>query len=254
LSTIIFAWAWPCSCRLAELDTIKRRTSIRWSIGNKIVAVFVVAIVIYGIVTGLTYRGIRQHDETTARENHTYEVLINLDRVLSALMDAETGQRGFVITGAEQYLEPYRRGKADVRKALERVRELTADNPVQRKHIANLDPLAMTKLSELEETIDLRRTKGFEAALAVVRTNKGKTVMDQVRVVIGEMRDEEQRLLAERREGVRSSDARNVRVVDGAGPGGGRLLADAHDCVAAERRGERGQPDRRGRRLRGGRG
>src|ERR1019366_6835793 len=125
--------------------------------------------------------------------DHTHQVLENLDQLLSTLKDAETGQRGYIITGEDSYLDPYNAAIAQSDQILNKVKELTSDNLKQQSKIDALEPLIKDKFAELKETIDLRKdpAKGFEAARQIVMTDKGKEVMDNIRKVIGEMEDEE---------------------------------------------------------------
>jgi PAS domain S-box-containing protein len=119
--------------------------------------------------------------------------------LLSLVKDAETGQRGFVITGDRRYLEPYDAALAAVPQHLERLRGLTAEIPRQQASLATLEGLIRRELAELRDTIATRERGGFEAAARMVATGQGKQVMDEIRGVIAEMRQEETRVLAERR-------------------------------------------------------
>src|SRR6476469_3517918 len=91
---------------------------------------------------------------------HTHAVKTALERLLSILVDAETGQRGFIITGEAKYLEPYDRARAGLSKSLGEVRSLTADNVEQQGDFERLVDLSQRELSELDRTIALRRQAG----------------------------------------------------------------------------------------------
>jgi signal transduction histidine kinase len=133
---------------------------------------------------------------------HTHAVKTALERLLSILVDAETGQRGFIITGAEKYLEPYDRARAGLSSSLEDVRSLTADNVEQRGDFERLVDLSQRKLSELQRTIALRRQAGFTAARDVIEDDVGRRLMDDLRAIVVRMEAREDQLLA-----VRSADA-----------------------------------------------
>ncbi len=122
--------------------------------------------------------------------------------LISLVKDAETGQRGYVITGNESYLEPYQAALPEIKKTVDDVRRLTADNSDQQRRLESASALIDTKLSELKSVIDQRRATGFEAAAKIVSAGQGKATMDQFRAVIGEMDRQEQDLLA-----LRSSQA-----------------------------------------------
>ncbi|OJH39688.1 hypothetical protein BON30_19625 [Cystobacter ferrugineus] len=127
---------------------------------------------------------------------HTQEIQLATERLQSILVDAETGQRGFLVTGNEPYLTPYRQALGRYRTALTEVQQLAAYSPAQQQRVERLAPLVEMKMEELARTIHLRRQAGGqEAALAVVRTDLGKRTMDEVRGVLQEVNQEEQHLL-----------------------------------------------------------
>jgi signal transduction histidine kinase/DNA-binding response OmpR family regulator/CHASE3 domain sensor protein len=139
----------------------------------------------------------------TLRENnqkiiHSHEVIIALDELLSSTQDAETGQRGFLLTNNVRYLDPYNSAARAIPQRLNEIAELTGDNPVQQRRIAALKLHVGAKLAELKETIDLRRNQGAEAALAVVNSDRGKIEMDAIRVQLAAMGQEEAALRAQR--------------------------------------------------------
>jgi len=170
------------------------------SIGTKIGSSFALALVILMAIGAVSYNSTAKFMDSAGWVTHTYEVLDNLTGFLAAMNDAETGQRGYVITGQDQYLEPYRNASAVANQNLKNLRQLTADNPVQQRRLDALEPAVATKFAELQETIDLRRDKGFEAAAKEVLTDKGKEAMDRIRQLSGEMQEEENGLLKQRSE------------------------------------------------------
>ncbi len=125
---------------------------------------------------------------------HSHAVLTSLDELLSTTQDAETGQRGFLLTGNDKYLEPYDKALQDAPSRLDALKELVQDNPTQETNLVQLRRHVDAKLSELKETIDLRRTRSIEAALAVVNSDRGKNEMDAIRAQLEIMRQEELRL------------------------------------------------------------
>jgi CHASE3 domain sensor protein len=140
--------------------------------------------------------------------SHTHEVLENLDVIIQLLQEAETGQRGFLITGENRYLEPYNHAVANIQKSLDGVTSSTSDNANQQKRIGTLRPLIAAKLVELKETIELRRgVDGFAKAKVVVLTDKGKKVMDDIHTTITEMQNDELRLLKLREASVASASS-----------------------------------------------
>ena len=126
---------------------------------------------------------------------HTHGALRTVDRALAGLVNAETAQRGFLVTGHTSYLEPYHAGLATYERAVAQLRTLTADNDVQQQRLDSLDALASRKRAELDTTILLRGTEGPEAAVAIVNTGRGKAVMDSLRLIAGRVQQEEVELL-----------------------------------------------------------
>jgi signal transduction histidine kinase/DNA-binding response OmpR family regulator/CHASE3 domain sensor protein len=144
---------------------------------------------------------------------HTHEVIVSLHTILTLMKDAETGQRGFVITGSDRYLDPYHVARSEIEGAKARTRELARDNPTQQAYLDQLNTHLDAKFEEMAETIALRRSEGFEAARDVTLTDRGKTEMQAIRNNITSMIEEEQRL---RKERVASMDgAYRVAVVSG---------------------------------------
>ncbi len=187
---------------------------MRWNIGNKIAVTFVLIALIYGVVSVSSFRGQVRNEEGEKWVEHTFEVIQNLDSILSALIDAETGERGYLLTGTEAYLDPYNQGSQKVNGAIDKVQELTVDNPKEQALINAIRPLAAAKLGTLQEGIDLRREqgKGLDAAIKVLHNDKGKNLMDQIRTLVGEMEAEEHGLLDKRNKDSESS-AGTLRLV-----------------------------------------
>ncbi|HHB52188.1 MAG TPA: PAS domain S-box protein, partial [Saprospiraceae bacterium] len=130
------------------------------------------------------------------RINHTQKVLTYLAETENRLVDLETGQRGFIITGNLQYLEPYNKSLGKIDSLIVSLRNLTTDNLKQIKRIDLLEELINSKLSELKSTIELRKNEGFDAAKKVVITHVGKKLMDKIRIQIEQIKNEELRLMA----------------------------------------------------------
>ncbi len=171
---------------------------MRWSIGKKIGSGFGLALIALTLVGAVSYDSTSKLIDSAQWVRHTNDVLKGLDELLSEMKDAETGQRGYVITGEARYLEPYQGAREEVDQKQRSLRELTIDSPVQQQRLSAIEPLVVSKFAELQETIDLRKTKGFEAAEHEVLTDKGKNAMDSIRKLVGEMQEEEAGLLAKR--------------------------------------------------------
>ncbi|MBW9333954.1 HAMP domain-containing protein [Herbaspirillum sp. RU 5E] len=137
---------------------------------------------------------------------HTYDVRDQLQGMIESLINIETGQRGFSLTGNEASLEPYQLGNANFKKYLERARELTADNPAQQQRLQLITEAEQRWLTTaIEPAITLRRAvrEGREQMAAVStleQAGKGKTEMDNMRRLLGEMDNAESSLMAARAE------------------------------------------------------
>ena len=139
----------------------------------------------------------RQTRDATAVQ-HTLQVQGHLTRVLSLLQDAETGQRGYLLTGNPAYLEPFTSATSDLDKTIEGLGLEVADNATQVQALGTLRLVVNDKLDELLATIELKKANKSEEALSAVASNKGKVLMDRARDVLARMLAEEQRLLVVR--------------------------------------------------------
>lgn len=150
------------------------------------------------LLIAVTYQITAQQRETERFVAHTHEVLTELALTRSTLIDAETGQRGFLLTDNETYLEPYTRALAEIRRHLDRLKRLTQDNQIQQGRLLPLDAATDEKLAELHDTIVARRNQRPDEARRIVKTGQGKAVMDSIRRMLAEMEQTEQDLLARR--------------------------------------------------------
>jgi methyl-accepting chemotaxis protein len=169
-----------------------------WTFGKKIAAGFAVAFALLAAIGLVGYRSINALTNTSFLVAHTHQVLEQVAGILSDMKDAETGQRGFVITGDAAFLAPYQAAIADVPQRVKDLRTLTVDNQNQQRRIEEAEPLIAVKLAELSRTIELRRTAGFEPTMKVVAGAEGKKTMDELRRVLGQMDTEERGLLKQR--------------------------------------------------------
>lgn len=174
-------------------------------INNKIAASFGLTLAILVINAVVTYGNILKVIDHSYWVSHTNEVLASLERTLSTLINAETGQRGYIITGKENYLEPYNAAFYNIDDYVQQVKKLTADNPNQQQRIIVLEPKIVSRLNYLRQTIALRREKGFEAVRMVLLLGQGKQEMDEIRALIVEMENEERLLLQRRTKEARRS-------------------------------------------------
>jgi PAS domain S-box-containing protein len=161
--------------------------STKWPPPRKLAAAYAAAIAVLIIDLIVTFGNLKSIGRTWDALELSHDVVMGLDDVLSNLRDAETGQRGYLLTGDARYLEPYTKSHAVVANSIARLRSLAANDGVRREHVTALEEATSAKLAELRETVKLRKESGFDAALAVVRTDRGRAFMDQVRSEIAAM-------------------------------------------------------------------
>ena len=152
-------------------------------------------IVLIGIPALLAFRTEQNLKQSFKMVTHTLSVERAVQNLASSLVDAETGQRGFLLTGREVYLQPYEAGRARVGQQVNDLRALTADNPAQQQRLDEMQPLIRERLALLDETIALQRRGEHDAALILVNSDRGKNMMDKVRGLLRVMDDDEHRLL-----------------------------------------------------------
>ncbi|WP_437877832.1 methyl-accepting chemotaxis protein [Sorangium sp. So ce513] len=176
----------------------------RIGVGPKLYLGFAAMVVIVLALASTAYLKFAELDEARSWDRHTYEVLLATNDIMESLLDTETGKRGFVITGVESFLEPYRRGRDQFDESLSRAKELTRDNPRQQVRLDKLSRDHDEWISlTLEPIIQLRRSAETEEgavarAFDEVTVARGKTVMDQMRATLKEIDDEERALLGQR--------------------------------------------------------
>jgi PAS domain S-box-containing protein len=153
-----------------------------------ITGAFVITAAVLVASTLLTYWFGNRVLEAHARETQRREVISQLDRLMSTLKDAETSQRGFVISGDESYLRPYEEALALLPQTIAKLRETQTLNA---EDLATISRLIDQKLTELRQTIEVRRGGGLEAAAAIVRNNAGQQIMDELRANIGRLQARE---------------------------------------------------------------
>ena len=166
---------------------------------------FIILLAILVADAYITKRQLDEQIETGLWVSHTRQVQLELGEVGSLLTDAETGQRGFLYTGGEQYLDPYKAALAQIDSHINALAELTSDNPRQQLAITDLRTLVQSKLSELAGTIALYRSGKQDEARKLVLSDAGLRTMREIRNVIAGMENEEASLEARRDAAYRTS-------------------------------------------------
>jgi len=135
--------------------------------------------------------------QLAAQVTHSRLVLSELNATLAAVQDAEAAQRGYLLTGRNEYLSPYHTAEDAAPQHLQTLQQLFASRKYQEQRLESLRALVTEKFHEMDHTIALRRDSGLEAAVGVVLSDRGKQLMDQIRAVYNDMAlDENDRLRA----------------------------------------------------------
>jgi CheY-like chemotaxis protein/CHASE3 domain sensor protein len=161
-------------------------------------AALAAALVALVAIAVLSYRALVARSDAAHALDHTDEIQDHLHHFLSSLKDAETGQRGFLLTGVERYLDPYQLALGDIATELTTLRRLTLEDPAQQRRLDVIAPLVDAKLAETRQTIDLQRAGDAARALAVVQSDRGHAVMERLRGSIDAMLEAEQARLVQR--------------------------------------------------------
>jgi PAS domain S-box-containing protein len=138
------------------------------------------AVLLVALVVATSFWAFDQIGAATEARNHTYDLVARVDAVMSELKDAETGQRGFLLTGDEAFLRPYLAVRDSVRGHLEELRQLTRI-PAAQAHLDAMLPLLDAKLKELAEAIELRRHPDVARATALINRGGDSRIMDSFR-------------------------------------------------------------------------
>ncbi|MGE3315972.1 MAG: CHASE3 domain-containing protein, partial [Planctomycetaceae bacterium] len=126
------------------------------------------------------------------------EVLTSLERAIGLLKDAETGQRGYIITGNQAYLEPYNSSLKMVSQAIDDFGRLTIDNVSHQSQVPRLKELADKRILTLDRVLKIRNEQGRDAAVKEMLKGDGKAAMDALRMLVGQLQEDERQLLIDR--------------------------------------------------------
>jgi CHASE3 domain sensor protein len=167
-------------------SSVRATTDVDLPLPPSTFAGLVIAIVTIAVIALATYRTLDDREIAVERVTRTLTFLQQLEGVGSTLKDAETGQRGYLLTGEERYVEPYSAANTSIPSLLSTLREQASDDS-ERASIDALAGLIQQKLQELGETIALKRAGDSAGALQIVRTDRGKAVMDRIRTLIADL-------------------------------------------------------------------
>jgi signal transduction histidine kinase len=158
--------------------------------GRKLIFVIVVVAGLLAVNTWLGFNNIRQMRSESMSVSRTRDVLFGLGEIISLAKEAETGQRGYIITGEPTYLDPYKSAMARLDEQIKLLEQVTAHDPTLQGRIPALKNRIADRLRILEEGIILRKENGFDAARQNILMGHGKAEMDELRKQIDEMAHE----------------------------------------------------------------
>jgi methyl-accepting chemotaxis protein len=184
-----------------------------WTVGKRLAAGFGLSAATLVIIAGFAYYNASRIIQSEALVKHSYEVRDRLSDLLTDLVNGETGVRGFVITGDDNFLEPYRTAVRTVPVALSEFRRLTTDNASQQRRVAELSPMIDKKMVQFKERIEARQNQSFEAAAKLIATGASKQTMDEIRALIKQADTEEAKLLDRRSDEAGASSSFTIMVI-----------------------------------------
>ncbi len=172
------------------------------------VTLLIVAIVVVSVNAWVALQAVDTLLQSENWVEHTWQVIDEVERIMGSAKDAETGNRGFLITGDEEYLAPYASGKTELPHELDVFQQLTADNPSQQVRVVEMRAILEQRISLLDQGIALRRSGDTNTVETLVVSGTGKAQMDRLRELADQMEGEERRLLVIRTTNAKAADVR----------------------------------------------
>lgn len=175
---------------------------------------FALALMILTSIGWQTYRNIAATADYDRWEDHTYTVIREFDALLYALKDVESGEHEFIITGKEKKLEPYNQALNEIEQKLVSIKSLNQDDLRHPDLLADIEPLIREKLAIAGKTIELRLTKGFQAAYLVVVTERDHELTVEIRRRAAAVQKKEELLLEDLRVAMDASTRKALRALN----------------------------------------
>lgn len=185
---------------------------MKFTVRKKILTGFIICTLILFGVAAISFRNSEKLIRSNQLVIQTHEIIHAFEQIMVGIGDAQTGERGFIITGDENLLQPFNDSRSKLSGYVARIKDLTMDNPIQQKNIDVIEKLTDSYTKFLEKAIELRRTKDFESARGLVASGEGKRIEDETRMMIDKAKGIEEALLIERRL-VSDEDAQNMSLI-----------------------------------------
>ena len=157
------------------------------SISRRLWLVTLATLLLLGTVVAALLGAIRESDSTGQARHLAYRRIDEIQAVLSDVKDAETAQRGYVLSGRDLYLKPFQAADQALPGEVARLRAGSAADPELRDDVDRLSEIVSLKMAELHQVIAARRDAGFAAALKIVETDRGEALMEQAREVVSQI-------------------------------------------------------------------
>jgi CHASE3 domain sensor protein len=161
--------------------------------------------VLMSVVSFIAYQSINSMSETADWVEHTHQVIRNASKIEKLVVDMETGERGFLITGKKEFLEPYELGKKNLSKIIDETKKLVLDNPVQIENLKKINHSITfwhkeAGTPEIEKRREVNQlTSTMNDVVALIEKGKGKQIMDDIRDQLSHFKIVEEELMAERK-------------------------------------------------------
>ncbi|WPO77208.1 CHASE3 domain-containing protein [Flavobacterium sp. KACC 22761] len=165
---------------------------------NSLRVIFVIAVFILLFLSSIAYKHNQDLNESSKLVMHTYEINIQLERLMSAIKDAETGQRGYIITRNGRFLAPYLYSRDKVNASFVTLKKLTADNPIQQQNLENLFKLIIQRFVSFENCLKYSDPKTYDKRKLDNHMFGGRILMENIRFQVDKMNDIEKKYLENR--------------------------------------------------------
>jgi len=167
----------------------------KFNSSNSLRVIFVIAVFILLFLSSIAYKHNQDLNESSKLVMHTYEINIQLERLMSAIKDAETGQRGYIITRNGRFLTPYIYSRDKVNTSFITLKKLTADNPKQQKNLQKLFGLITQRFTSFENCFKYSNPQTYDKRKLDNHMFGGRILMDNIRFQVDEMNDIEKKYL-----------------------------------------------------------
>lgn len=179
---------------------------MKWTLEGKFIAGgFGLTLLLMGMVSFASYKNTKQLIESSERVQHTYEVLTNLTDFYAAMNVAESGRRGYIVSGSQQELERHQVAVDDMQSEIKTLQQQMSDDIIQQKRLARLDFLVTQRLALLKKSIVLYQTDKSAVQDQTLITERSVKLREEIQIILADIKAGEERLLQQVIEQSRSS-------------------------------------------------